>query len=124
MKIHQPVLASLLFVLLSAGLAAAAPLEPTPAEPAAPTAAEPQPADLFGVSVLNAGAGKDCGAAPHSPGFGLQTCGHCSPDPCANAELYSICGSDGSGELKRCIDDSGLFCRHSGPICVCRTGPI
>ncbi len=124
MKVQQSVVACLLFLLLGAGLAAAAPTaEPPAAEPAA--AVELRPADLFGVSVLSAAG--DCGKAvgvTAVAGDPWSVCGSCSQSPCAGASVWSVCGY-AAGQFKYCQDWLGSLCpREDGARCRCSSDPI
>jgi len=141
----SPLLGIFLFAALAAGAAAAPPARELPPEPCpfppgcnggasemSSAAAAPQPSAAPQISwpgaaaLVPALASADCAAelvaaGPEEP-TGVPLCGACSQEPCAHAEIGSVCGSSG-GELKFCIYD-GDICRHSGDKCNCRLGPI
>lgn len=126
MKVQQSVVLCLLFLLLGAGFAAAAPT----AEPAAPANAEAnaldlRPSDFFGISVLSAAG--DCGKAVGGTAVASDpwsVCGSCSQSPCAGASVGSLCGY-AAGQPKYCQDWLGSLCpRQDGARCRCSNDPI
>lgn len=115
MKVQQALFAGLLFLLLGASLAFAAPA----ADAAAPAADETRavdsaPADVFSVSLLSH---RDCDAkgAAGTIALSLDTCGHCGPSDCWLQGVDSECGGDG----RFCRAVIGVSCSDAWQRCIC-----
>ena len=123
MKVQKSVVACFLFLLLGAGLAAAAPLaEPAPANAQTAAEADLRPADVFGASVLTGG---DCAAAAlratdSESGDPVVNCGTCSSVACWNLNIGDYCGHGTSGP-RFCLDayESALCPAEDGIRCLC-----
>lgn len=121
MKLQKSILASILFLLLGAGLAAAA---PEISAPAAPTGEIAAPADVFGASVLSSS--QDCAASdlPRTNGLDSGTCGSCSPAICQGKPVDNYCGFS-EGKIKVCQDYLGTTCpADGGARCRCSSDPL
>ena len=131
MKVQKLAFASLLFLLLGAGLAGAAP-QTAPAVASDENAlADLAPADVFGVSVLNVGG--DCAKAVKADKGDKavegtnpwSVCGTCSQAPCNNgAPINNVCGF-ANGKFKRCVNWLGDLCpAEDGAACRCTSDPL